>query len=81
MSKGIHLPQVGAPDPELKSSPIAEEFDEDYDAIKQDVPGNPECYFNGSPYKNDESICSGSARLRCNDGVWMQAGSCDPDNP
>ena len=81
MNGKIHLPQVGAPDPELKSSPIVEEFDEEYEVVKQQVPGEPECYFNSEMYKNDQSICSGSERLRCNYGVWMREGSCDPDNP
>ncbi|WP_455209140.1 hypothetical protein [Kaarinaea lacus] len=77
----IPLPQVGAPDPEAKTSPIAEEFDEEYEVVKQEVPGEPVCYFNGTAYKNNQNVCSGSARLRCNYGVWMRTGSCDPDNP
>ena len=42
------IPQVGAQDPELKNSPIAEEEDEDTDVIRQQVPGEPVCYFNGT---------------------------------
>lgn len=81
MSEKIHLPQVGAQDPELKTSPIAEESDEEYDVIKQEVPGEPVCYFNNTPYKNSQRVCSGSTRLRCNYGVWIREGSCDADNP
>ena len=77
----IPLPQVGAPDPEAKMSPIAEETDEEYEVVKQEVPGEPVCYFNGTPYNNDQNVCSGSARLRCNYGIWVRVGSCDPDNP
>jgi hypothetical protein len=77
----IHLAQVGAPDPEKNTSPIAEETDEEYDVIRQELPGEPVCFFNNSQYKNGQSVCSGSARLRCNYGVWVRDGSCDPDNP
>jgi hypothetical protein len=77
----IHLPQVGSPDPELKTSPIAEETDEEYDVVKQELPGEPECFFNNVQYKHGENVCSGHDRLRCNYGVWVAEGSCDPDNP
>jgi hypothetical protein len=77
----IHLPQVGAPDPEAKMSPIAEESDEEYEVLKQEVPGDPVCYFNSTPYKNGQNVCSGHERLHCNYGIWVRMGSCDPDNP
>jgi hypothetical protein len=81
MAERIHLPQVGAQDPELKTSPIAEETDEEFEVIKLEVPGEPQCYFNNKPYNNGQSVCSGSTRLRCNYGIWNREGSCDPDNP
>ena len=81
MTERIHLPQVGAQDPEMNTSPIAEESDEEYEVIKQEVPGEPVCYFNNISYKNGQRVCSGSARLRCDYGVWSPDGSCDPDNP
>jgi len=77
----LHLPQVGSPDPELNTSPIAEEMDEEYDVVKQEVPGEPVCYFNNKSYKTGQYVCSGNARLHCNYGVWVREGSCDPDNP
>ena len=81
MTDRIHVPQVGAPDPEMKTSPIAEETDEDVDVIRQEVPGEPVCYFNNLAYKQSAHVCSGSTLLRCDYGVWIRAGSCDPDNP
>lgn len=81
MTDRIHLPQVGSPDPELKTSPIAEESDEEYDVVKQEIPGEPVCFFNNAQYNHGENVCSGHARLRCNYGVWVAEGSCDPDNP
>ncbi len=41
MSEQHDLPQVGAPDPELKNSPIAEEMDEDSPFLRLEVPGEP----------------------------------------
>lgn len=81
MPDRIHLPQVGAQDPELKTSPVAEEPDEEYEVIKQEVPGEPVCFFNNKQYNNGDRVCSGSSRLRCIYGVWAREGSCDPDNP
>lgn len=77
----IHVPQVGAPDPELTTSMIAEEFDEEYEVARQEEPGNPVCYFNQQTYTHDQFVCSGSTRLRCTYGIWVRNGSCDPDNP
>jgi len=45
MTHHASIPHVGAQDPELKNSPIAEEEDEDTDVIRQQVPGEPVCWF------------------------------------
>lgn len=81
MSERINAPNVGAPDPELQTSPIAEEFDEEYAVIKQEVPGENSCLFNGTRYDHDSHVCSGSTLLHCDYGIWVRVGSCDPDNP
>jgi hypothetical protein len=81
VTDSIHLPQVGSPDPELNTSPIAEETDEEYDVVKQEVPGEPICYFNSQTFQDGQHVCSGHIHLRCNYGVWVTEGSCDPDNP
>lgn len=81
MTNLIETPQVGSADPELKTSPIAEEFDDEYEVIKQESPGEPLCYFNGMEYRNGDNVCSGNARLRCDYGIWLREGSCDEDNP
>jgi hypothetical protein len=75
------LQQVGAMDPELRNSPVAQEFDEDSDTVRQLMPGEAVCYFNGRAFAHDEYVCSGSQVLRCRYGVWIEAGSADPDNP
>ena len=75
------LPQVGAQDPELENSPIADEEDEDTDVVRQQVPGEPVCFFNGTSYKNGQFVASGSQVLKCSYGVWVESGSTDDRNP
>jgi hypothetical protein len=75
------LPQVGAPDPELRNSPIADEEDEDTDVVRQQLPGAAVCYFNGAEFVHGTYVASGSQVLRCSYGVWIDSGSADPTNP
>ena len=75
------ITQVGAPDPELRNSPIAVEEDIDTDVVRLQVPGEPVCWFNGGEYRNGEFVASGSQVLKCSYGVWVEAGSGDSHNP
>ena len=75
------LPQVGAQDPELRNSPIAEEEDEESDVVRQQLPGAAVCFFNGAEYPHGEYVEAGSQVLRCSYGVWIDAGSSDERNP
>ena len=75
------IPQVGAQDPELPNSPIAEEEDEDTDVVRQQVPGEPVCFYNGTSYAHGTFVQSGTQLLKCSYGVWVESGSADPDNP
>lgn len=77
----INVPHVGAPDPELETSPIIDEFDERVDTVKLQQPGEPVCLFNGKSYKHNAQVCSGDVLLHCDYGAWIKKGSCDPDNP
>jgi hypothetical protein len=81
MSSRPKLPDVGAVDPELKTSPIAQEFDEDSDTLRQQVPGERVCYFNGRSYSHGVYVKSGTQVFKCQYGLWMEAGPGDPDNP
>ncbi|ROR34401.1 hypothetical protein [Inmirania thermothiophila] len=74
-------PQVGAPDPELRNSPIIEDTAEDFEVVGQELDELPVCYFNGVAYRHGQFVCSGTELLRCMRGSWIRAGSCDPDNP
>lgn len=71
------LPQVGAQDPELKNSPVVSEEDEDTDVVRQQLPGEPVCFFNGESYANGSYVVSGSQLLKCSDGVWLEVESTD----
>jgi hypothetical protein len=81
LAERLHRPQVGAPDPEMKNSPMMEETADDYEVLKQETPGEPVCYFNAISYPHGAYVCSGDVLLRCDYGVWLRLGSCDPDNP
>lgn len=81
MTDTKHAEDVGAPDPELNSSPISEEGGEDDDVLRQQVPGEPVCYFNDRSFANGTYIKSGTSILKCDYGIWIPAGPGDPDNP
>jgi hypothetical protein len=81
VSERMHVPQVGAPDPDLRTSPIVAEVTEEPGDVPRDITETPLCYFNGKPYRDGGFVCSGPELLRCERGVWVMEGSCDPDNP
>lgn len=69
-------PDVGAPDPELRNSPIFDESTgEDLDLDLELEEGV--CYFNNETFEIGTYVCSGNELLRCEGrGVWMREGSC-----
>ena len=82
MNDRSRIPSVGAPDPELRNSPIVEDTEEDYDEFTQEASERPVCYFNNASYAMGEFVCSGSGELlRCENGLWVREGTCDPENP
>jgi hypothetical protein len=72
---------LGAQDPESKNSPVALESDEDTETLRQAVPLEPYYYFNGERFSDGTVVKSGTILLRCSQGLWVQAGPSDPDNP
>lgn len=70
-------PQVGAPDPERRTSPIVDEHRDltlDLD-IESGV-----CYFNDVPYPLGQYVLSGSDLLHCEErGIWVRRGEVRPD--
>jgi hypothetical protein len=69
-------PDVGAPDPELKNSPILDWEDAEF-AVSEVESGV--CHFNNNSYTVGEYVCSGNELLRCDErGVWIRQGPCSP---
>ena len=69
-------PQVGAPDPELETSPIVGE-DEDVE-VEPNVAGGA-CTFNGTTFRIGDFVLSGTELLRCEaPGVWVREGELRP---
>ncbi len=81
MNARLHVAHVGAVDPERKTSPIADELDDEYDVISQEFTESSGCYFNDTFFAHNDYVCCGSDLLQCKRGMWVLEGSCDPDNP
>jgi hypothetical protein len=68
-----HAPQVGAPDPEKRTSPILDE-DEEFEADLELESGV--CYFNGAAYPIGSYVMSGDELLHCERrGTWVRVES------
>jgi hypothetical protein len=72
---------VGAQDPTGKNSPVAWEDSVETQFLRQESPGEPVCYFNNTAYEHGTVVKSGTSILRCDRGIWIEAGPADPDNP
>ena len=81
MTDRIRAARVGAPDPELRNSPIFEETDEEFESLGQTFGEHIACYFNDIAFREGQFVCSSAELLQCKRGVWVREGSCDPDNP
>ncbi len=74
-----NTPQVGAPDPERKTSPIIDE-DEMEDLSPDLELESGACYFNGVSYPIGQYVRSGNELLHCEGrGVWVRTGELPPD--
>ncbi|MGZ5137396.1 MAG: hypothetical protein ACXWCX_06310 [Burkholderiales bacterium] len=70
------IPNVGAPDPELKTSPILDEAEEDTLDAELETGA---CYFNGVSYGIGQYVTSGDEILHCVErGVWVRQGEIEP---
>ncbi len=72
---------VGAPDPELRTSPIVAETADDFEIMAREIAEDGLCYFNARPFAQGAFVCSGTELLQCERGAWIIKGGCDPDNP
>ena len=70
------IPNVGAPDPELRTSPILD--GEEEETLDDELEAGA-CYFNGSPYPIGRYVRSGDEVLQCaGRGVWVRQGEIEP---
>jgi hypothetical protein len=75
------ISDVGDQDPDERNSPIAAEEDEETPYLRQDVPGDAVCWFNNVSYAIGSYVKSGTVVLRCDRGIWVEAGPADAANP
>ena len=74
-----HVHQAGAPDPERKTSPIIDEYEEL--SLDMEVEAGA-CYFNDVSYPIGAYVLSGSELLHCEErGVWVRKGEMRPGGP
>jgi hypothetical protein len=67
-----YVPQAGAPDPELNTSPIYDEYEEISEDLELETGA---CYFNNVAYPMGQYLRSGSELLHCEErGVWVRKG-------
>lgn len=77
MTRHANVPQVGAPDPELRNSPIFddESEEEEYEDLELEAGC---CYFNSERFEIGDYVASGSELLRCmGRGVWVRVGESE----
>lgn len=78
MTTRKHPPQVGAPDPEKRTSPILDPLSED-DPLSLDAEiESGACYFNDARFAIGDTVRCGHELLQCDDrGVWTKIGEED----
>ncbi len=71
--------QVGAPDPEKRTSPVFDESDREFLSLDQELETGV-CYFNNHRFEVGDYVCSGDELLHCEGrGIWLRAGTCEFD--
>ena len=80
MTETIGIKEVGSAHPEMKNSPVAEEYDDNTEALRQEMPGDTVCYFNNESFATGSYVKSGTLMLKCDYGIWVPSISADPDN-
>ena len=81
-SQREHAPQVGVADPERRTSPIQTDPGESFELLREQVGDEAAgCYFNDQPFADGARVLSGSTYLRCEHGVWVEAGTRVAESP
>ncbi|BAU47714.1 hypothetical protein SVA_1139 [Sulfurifustis variabilis] len=78
MNAPSSVPQVGAPDPELHTSPIVEREEAEEVPSLDDELEQGACYFNDVRYPVGQYVRCGDEVLRCMRGVWVSKGETRP---
>lgn len=77
-----NAPQVGAADPEHRNSPIQTDPEQSFELVRDQVGDEGAgCYFNDVLYAEGSHVLSGNTYLRCERGIWVEAGSQVPLSP
>lgn len=67
------LPQVGAADPERRNSPVQGDLQESFGRLREQLGDELGCcYFNDISYPHGAEVLSGSVRLKCEQGIWVE---------
>ena len=70
-----HTSQVGAADPERHNSPIRSDPEQSFELLREQVGDEAAgCYFNDVRYPEGAHVMSGTTRLRCERGIWVEVG-------
>lgn len=75
------VPYVGDQDPTARNSPVVCEAEAESQLFRQDQPDVADCYFNNVDYPAGAFVKSGLVLLRCDGGIWVEAGPADSENP
>jgi hypothetical protein len=77
-----HAPQVGSADPERRNSPIQTDPEQSFELMQAQVGDEADaCYFNDRRYPAGSYVLSGTTYLRCERGIWVEAGTQIPVTP
>jgi hypothetical protein len=77
-----HACQVGAADPERRNSPIQTDPEQSFELIREQIGDEVAgCYFNDLLYPEGSHVLNGSTYLRCERGIWVEAGTQAPVSP
>ncbi|MGM0450092.1 MAG: hypothetical protein ACQERE_04655 [Pseudomonadota bacterium] len=71
MSQRTNAPEVGPPDPEHRTSPIADEGAEELEYPSGDYDEAPYCCFNGRYFSDGAYVQTDRKLLRCEKGIWV----------
>jgi len=74
-----HPPQVGTADPERRNSPAQTDPGQSFELLREQVGEETQgCYFNDVQYAEGAFVLSGTMCLRCEHGIWVDAGTQRP---